>query len=379
MHLSPPLLTGKTPFVHPDPRLIGSAPEKHQTDDRRPIHLQHGQSSRHPRLGDLGDYQTTPATDAGDEKDTRSTTPMRPLVPQWAAVTDQPRLGPFTQEVHEVPFPSNFRLPHFERADGRIDPEDHVGSFEIQMQLFGVDDAIMCRVFPATFTGAARRWYTSLAPQSISHFSQLREAFVSQFASSCTPSRAVASLFSIGQQTDESLRDFTVRFNRTYIQIPGLSGELAMTAVLTGLCCGAFLDDLTLRPPHSFTELLQRARSFMTLEDQTRTRMTFDSRVRHRREFSEDHSDSSPERRHHRSRRSRRHHSRSHRTDHPWEEPTPQAPPSEQIFMGSADLEEFTREERRWELANRQRPQRTQRNDSGRRWCMFHQECRHST
>ncbi|GAB2270654.1 hypothetical protein Dimus_038867 [Dionaea muscipula] len=132
------------------------------------------------------------------------------------------------------------------------------------------------------------------------------------------------------------------RFNRTHIQIPGLSSELAMTAILTGLRSGVFLDDLTLRPPHSFTELLQRARSFMTLEDQTRTRTTSDTRDRRRRESSEDDSDGSPERRHRRRKRSRQRRSRSHRTDHPWEEPTPQAPPAEQIFMESADLEEFT-------------------------------------
>ncbi|GAB2264930.1 hypothetical protein Dimus_037794 [Dionaea muscipula] len=131
------------------------------------------------------------------------------------------------------------------------------------MQLFGVDDAIMCRAFPATFTGAARRWYVSLAPYSISHFSQLREAIVSQFASSCTPSRAAASLFSIRQQTDESLRDFMTRFNRTHIQIPGLSSELAMTAVLIGLRSGVFLDDLTLRPPRSLMSAGEHVASWL--------------------------------------------------------------------------------------------------------------------
>ncbi|GAB2278416.1 hypothetical protein Dimus_039288 [Dionaea muscipula] len=215
------------------------------------------------------------------------------------------------------------------------------------MQLFGLDDAIMCRAFPATFKGAARRWYASLAPHSISCFSQLREAFVGQFASSCIPSRATSSLFSIKQRSDEPLRDFMARFNRTYIQIPGLSGEVATTAILTGLRPGVFLDDLTLRPPHSFTELLQRARSFMTLEDQTRTRMTSDIRDRRRRESSEDDSDCSPERRHRRRRRSLQRRSRSYRMSHPGEEPASQAPPTEQIFMGSDDLREFTQEQRR--------------------------------
>ncbi|GAB2265266.1 hypothetical protein Dimus_037804 [Dionaea muscipula] len=174
----PAAVSRQHPSVHPDPPLVGLAPEQHQSDDRRPVHIRHGQSSRHPRPGDSGDCQTTPAADAGDEEQTRSSTPTELLVPLQTTMTDQSRLGPFIREVHDVPFPSHFKLPHFEQYDGSTDPQDHIGNFEIQMQLFGVDDAIMCRAFPSTFEGAARRWYTSLAPQSISHFSQLREAFV---------------------------------------------------------------------------------------------------------------------------------------------------------------------------------------------------------
>ncbi|GAB2291989.1 hypothetical protein Dimus_038184 [Dionaea muscipula] len=95
-------------------------------------------------------------------------------------------VGPFTREVACFPFPPGFRLPHFELYDGSTDPEDHVNSFEIKMQLFNVDDPIMCRAFPSTFKGAARKWCASFAPCSISRFSQLREAFIGHFTTSCT-------------------------------------------------------------------------------------------------------------------------------------------------------------------------------------------------
>ncbi|GAB2266299.1 hypothetical protein Dimus_037881 [Dionaea muscipula] len=85
----PAAVDGQTPFVHPDSPLIGSAPEQHQTNDRRPIHLQHGQSSRHPRLGDSGDCQTTPAAEAGEEEQTRSSTPTELLVPQRTVTVPQ--------------------------------------------------------------------------------------------------------------------------------------------------------------------------------------------------------------------------------------------------------------------------------------------------
>ncbi|GAB2285681.1 hypothetical protein Dimus_039716 [Dionaea muscipula] len=154
-----------------------------------------------------------------------------------------------------------------------------------------------------------------------------------------------------------------------YIQIPGLSGELAMTAVLTGLRSGMFLDDLTLRPPRSFNELLQRARRFMALEDQTGAHVISDSRVRRRQETSGDDGDDSPERRHHRDGGSRRHRSG------PQEERTPQAPLTEQVFMGSDDLREFTQEQHCWE----QRPSGSRRSRRRRKWCMLHKECGHNS
>ncbi|GAB2288220.1 hypothetical protein Dimus_037982 [Dionaea muscipula] len=109
-----------------------------------------------------------------------------------------------------------------------------------------------------------------LQPRTISWFSQLKNSFVGQFASSCTFSRAAPSLFSVRQRTDKSLRDIMSRFNKAYIQIPSLGGDVAMVALQTGLRSGAFLDDLTLRKPEDFEQLLQRAQDYMTL-DSSRT------------------------------------------------------------------------------------------------------------
>ncbi|GAB2272694.1 hypothetical protein Dimus_038990 [Dionaea muscipula] len=108
--------------------------------------------------------------------------------------------------------------------------------------------------------------------------------------------------------------------------------------------------------------------------------MTLDIRDKRRRESCEDNSDCPPERRHRRRRRSRQRRSRSYRMSHPREEHTPQAPPTEQIFIGSDDLGEFVQEQHRWELAQQQRPSQTRpAHNSRRKWCMFYKECGHST
>ncbi|GAB2298918.1 hypothetical protein Dimus_038544 [Dionaea muscipula] len=219
--------------------------------------------------------------DDEDKVDELSYTAMENLAGQQAAFsTLPPTSGLFTQDVLCFPFPPGLRLPHFEQYDGSTDPEDHVSRFEIKMQLFNVDDPVMCRTFPSTFKGAARKWYASLTLGSISRFSQLRDAFIGHFASSCAFSRAAPSLFSIRQRPDESLRKFMARFNKTYIQIPGLSGEVAAVTLQTGLRPGVFTDDLILHPPRNFEKLLQRARSYMSLEDQNEARAALDTSSR---------------------------------------------------------------------------------------------------
>ncbi|GAB2274494.1 hypothetical protein Dimus_039089 [Dionaea muscipula] len=157
----------------------------------------------------------------------------------------------------------------------------------------------MCRKFPSTFKGAARKWYTSLAPSSISRFSQLKDAFIGHFASSCAFSRAAPGLLR------ESLREFMARFNKVYIQIPGLSGEVAVVALQTGLRPGVLTDDLILHPPRSFGELLQRARSYMTLEDQNRTLAARDTSFSRNSEWRNETRSDGPDRRGRQEKRSR--------------------------------------------------------------------------
>ncbi|GAB2289969.1 hypothetical protein Dimus_038076 [Dionaea muscipula] len=89
---------------------------------------------------------------------------MECLAHRQAAVTNRSSSGPFTQEVHDVLFPANLRLPQFKQYDGSTELEDHVNSFEIRMQLFSVDDAIICRTFTATFKGAVRQWLSHPTP-----------------------------------------------------------------------------------------------------------------------------------------------------------------------------------------------------------------------
>ncbi|GAB2239690.1 hypothetical protein Droror1_Dr00025603, partial [Drosera rotundifolia] len=203
------------------------------TEAQRLFHFQ-GQTNtpycRHP------ESQVPPVDDSDEENEALSFIALENMALQHEATASRrPMSGTFTQVIHDVPFFLGLRMPNFNHYDRTTDLEDHVNTFEIRMQLYNVEDAILCRAFPSTFIGAARQWFASLAPQSISRFSQLRKAFVGQFACCCVVARTAPSLFAIRQKPNESLREFMFRFNRAYIQIPGLSGEVAVVALQTRL------------------------------------------------------------------------------------------------------------------------------------------------
>ena len=65
----------------------------------------------------------------------------------------------FTQEIMRVTYPSGFRLPSIEPYDGQKDPMEHVELYRSFMEVQGVSSTILCRAFPLTLFGAARRWF----------------------------------------------------------------------------------------------------------------------------------------------------------------------------------------------------------------------------
>ena len=81
--------------------------------------------------------------------------------------------SPFTTSVNSFPLSSKFRMPHMDSYDGIKDSLDHLETFKTLMHLQGVADAIMCRAFPTTLKGAAKIWFSRLAPNSISTFKEL--------------------------------------------------------------------------------------------------------------------------------------------------------------------------------------------------------------
>ena len=87
------------------------------------------------------------------------------------------------------------------------------------MILSAGDNRLLCKVFPASLKGPALAWFHKLPRGSINTFGELWVAFVSQYLCFVRQKENINSLQSILKREDESIRDFTRRFDQAVQQI----------------------------------------------------------------------------------------------------------------------------------------------------------------
>ncbi|RVW81178.1 hypothetical protein CK203_041093 [Vitis vinifera] len=73
------------------------------------------------------------------------------------------------------------------------------------------NDALLCKVFPASLQGQALSWFHRLPPNSVGNFRDLSEAFVGQYLCSARHKQNISTLQNIKMQDNESLREFVKR------------------------------------------------------------------------------------------------------------------------------------------------------------------------
>ncbi|XP_077242445.1 uncharacterized protein LOC143882958 [Tasmannia lanceolata] len=118
------------------------------------------------------------------------------------------------------------------------------------------------RAFPTTLVDAARDWYAGLRPNSISSFEDLVDNLVQHFMSSRRPKKIVASLMSLRQERDESLKDFVCRLNREALQITNLDPSIALNALLSGA-----KRSIARKAPTSLADLIAKTEKYISVED----------------------------------------------------------------------------------------------------------------
>ncbi|GKU99600.1 hypothetical protein SLEP1_g12423 [Rubroshorea leprosula] len=175
--------------------------------------------------------------------------------------------APLNLSITAEPYQEGFKIPHLETYDGSGDPDEHLHTYQAIMRIQNANDAMMCKVFPATLKSTARRWYHKLPRHSIDSYSQLAKLFSNKFASQREIKHTATELMQVNQKEGESLRDYMQRFNKATLEIDNIPNTIYLSALLHGLKHGRFLDDLLENPPRTWNEVNDRSASFILSED----------------------------------------------------------------------------------------------------------------
>ncbi|GKU95991.1 hypothetical protein SLEP1_g9277 [Rubroshorea leprosula] len=175
--------------------------------------------------------------------------------------------APLNLSITAEPYQEGFKIPHLETYDGSGDPDEHLHTYQAIMRIQNANDAMMCKVFPATLKLMARRWYHKLPRHSIDSYSQLAKLFSNKFASQREIKRTATKLMQVNQREGESLRDYMQRFNKATLDIDNVPDTIYLSASLHGLKRGRFLDNLLENPPKTWNEVNDKSASFILSED----------------------------------------------------------------------------------------------------------------
>ncbi|GKV02988.1 hypothetical protein SLEP1_g15357 [Rubroshorea leprosula] len=175
--------------------------------------------------------------------------------------------APLNLSITAKPYQEGFKIPHLETYDSSGDPDEHLHTYQAIMRIQNANDAMMCKVFPATLKSTTRRWYHKLPRHSIDSYSQLAKLFSNKFASQREIKRTTTELMQVHQKEGESLRDYMQRFNKATLDIDNVPDTICLSALLHGLKRGRFLDDLLENPPKTWNEVNDRSASFILSED----------------------------------------------------------------------------------------------------------------
>ncbi|XP_057808470.1 uncharacterized protein LOC131022947 [Salvia miltiorrhiza] len=174
--------------------------------------------------------------------------------------------SPFSADILANTLPRSYK-PISLDYDGTTDPEVHLNRFEGLVTLHMYTEGINCWIFSTTLTGPTQLWFGTLAPNSIHSFEDLQTRFLRQFASSRRVGKSALSLMDIKQDQNETLREYTARFNLAALEVPEAESQIKNCAYVRGLKPGLFFDELQITPTRDFDDIMARLLGYLQLED----------------------------------------------------------------------------------------------------------------
>ncbi|VFR00617.1 unnamed protein product [Cuscuta campestris] len=156
--------------------------------------------------------------------------------------------SPFTDRVHETPFPKKAKL-EVPKFTGKEDPEIHVKTLHQSGRMMGLSGDEKCLLFFQTLRGRAAEWFHNLPAGEIDSFDELAEVFQEKFKENCTKRKKFTYLSTAGQREHEDLTRFLTRWKDEVDKVEEMDDKTAMSLLVSGLRSGELYKEFYRRPP----------------------------------------------------------------------------------------------------------------------------------
>ncbi|VFQ73339.1 unnamed protein product, partial [Cuscuta campestris] len=175
--------------------------------------------------------------------------------------------SPFTDRVHETPFPKKAKL-EVPKFTGKEDPEIHVKTLHQSGRMMGLSGDEKCLLFFQTLRGRAAEWFHNLPAGEIDSFDELAEVFQEKFKENCTKRKKFTYLSTAGQREHEDLTKFLTRWKDEVDKVEEMDDKTAMSLLVSGLRSGELYKEFCRRPPQSYQEAYNTAWDYADAEAQ---------------------------------------------------------------------------------------------------------------
>ncbi|VFQ70199.1 unnamed protein product [Cuscuta campestris] len=175
--------------------------------------------------------------------------------------------SPFTDRVHETPFPKKAKL-EVPKFTGKEDPEIHIKTLHQSGRMMGLSGDENCLLFFQTLRGRAAEWFHNLPAGEIDSFDELAEVFQEKFKENCTKRKKFTYLSTAGQREHEDLTKFLTRWKDEVDKVEEMDDKTAMSLLVSGLRSGELYKEFCRRPPQSYQEAYNTAWDYADAEAQ---------------------------------------------------------------------------------------------------------------
>ena len=125
----------------------------------------------------------------------------------------------------------------------------------------------MANYLPIMLMPAAMSWFTSLAPDSIGSWEDLKKVFMDNYMAMCTRPGTKHDLNHIDQKPSELLCSYIRRFSELRNYIPNITEAEVITTFIRGLHHRELLSKFNRKPPIGIDEMIMTANQYVDTEE----------------------------------------------------------------------------------------------------------------